>query len=121
MLLLYYMTRVAGLLLHTVFYIYCYLFLGTIHIFILHFKIIFTLIVFIFFLYFQNKIHISYYCDFYSGLIQKKIISPCMLKNTNFAFFIFCFMHVLTKPRQYSFTLTSVDLGLSNHMHFFVA
>ena len=24
------------------------------------------------FLYFQNKIHISYYCDFYSGLIQKK-------------------------------------------------
>ena len=43
-----------------------------------------------------------------------------MLKNTNFAFFIFCFMHVLTKPRQYSFTLTSVDLGLSNHMHFFL-
>ena len=60
------------------------------YMFILHFKIK----LFLSFLYFQNKIHISYYCDFYSGLIQK-IISPCMLKNTNFACF-FCLFYACT-------------------------
>ena len=56
------------------------------------------------FLYFQNKIHISYYRDFIVDW-YKKIISPCMLKNTNFAFFILCFYACTNKTPPIQFTL----------------
>ena len=116
MLLLYYMAWVAGLLLHTVFYIYCYLFLGTMYMFILHFKIK----LFLSFLYFQNKIHISYYCDFYSGLIQK-IISPCMLKNTNFACFFCLFYSCTNTTPPIQFYLDVGGFGAIKSHAFFVA